>query len=409
MMASSPHPNQQVRDVVAGLVQARDAQISRVVAMVDDLPERGEADALIAPLRARLAHIRPARPFSFTRLLFSPLDPVIIPGVRWKRGEVGVPRPALEPLGQAMKAILPAMEEALEPSACRVAPDDRAAIAALGGALWPAAAAAFESVAPPANWTQASGLVTADFAPLARVVGAVLREAPEIEQLAAARSAPGDAPIRGILTRTGPSGSMALATMVSVLLSRMPVPSRVLALASEIMVAGGTRSPAADHAVEHTLACLQASLADGSGDNSDVTEAAVEAARMASLLSGLEEQANPERRRRLEHVRREADALCRRRFDKAVAATMAQAAEAMTIDNGDEAFTQLEAAARDLRRLETAGRRLGSGDHYDDLVRTVAAQFRDHDKGLGLADRVRMVEILSGPDEALALLLSGAA
>ena len=85
---------------------------------------------------------------------------------------------------------------------------------------------------------------------------------------------------------------------------------------------------------------------------------------------------------------------------------MAQAAEAMTIDNGDEAFTQLEHAARDLRRLETAGRRLGSGEHYDALVQTVSAQFRKHDKGLGLADRVRIVEILSGPDEALALLLS---
>ncbi len=40
------------------------------------------------------------------------------------------------------------------------------------------------------------------------------------------------------------------------------------------------------------------------------------------------------------------------------------------------------------------------------LVQSVSPRFRDHEKGLGLADRVRMVEILSGPDEALALLLS---
>ena len=56
-------------------------------------------------------------------------------------------------------------------------------IAALGAGLWPAAAAALESIGAPGNWTAASGLVAADFAPLARMVGAVLREAPEIEQI----------------------------------------------------------------------------------------------------------------------------------------------------------------------------------------------------------------------------------
>ncbi len=69
--------------------------------------------------------------------------------------------------------------------------------------------------------------------------------------------------------------------------------------------------------MDHTLTALQASMADA--DNGDVTEAAIEAARIASLLTGLEEsaQSNPERRRRLDQIRREADALCRRRFEQA--------------------------------------------------------------------------------------------
>ncbi len=404
MRREQAHPNPQLREVVAGLAQARDAQITRVVAMVDDLPNRGEADGLIAPLRARLAHIRPARPFGFARLLFSPLDPVIVPGIRWRRGEVGVPRQALAPLALAVQTALPALSNAVGTSAHRVAPDDRPAIAALGAALWPAASEILQQLAVPPNWTQISGLVAADFTQLAQILASLLREAPEVERLAASRTAPDDKEIRAVLSRTEPAGSLALATMVSILLCRMPVPSRVLSLASDIVVSSGVRSPAADRAVDHTLACLQASMVDA--DNGDATEAAIEAARVASLLTGLEEsaQSNPDRRRRLEQIRREADALCRRRFEKAVAITVSQATESLAIQNGDEAFAQLEASARDLRRLESAGRRLGSGEHYDALVQSVAAQFHDQGSGLELVDRVRMVEILSGPDEALALL-----
>jgi hypothetical protein len=53
--------------IQTSLAHAADAQIARVVAMVDAMPERGSADALIAPLRPRLAALRPTRPLSFTR------------------------------------------------------------------------------------------------------------------------------------------------------------------------------------------------------------------------------------------------------------------------------------------------------------------------------------------------------
>ena len=406
MMSATSQTDPNVRDVVASLAQARDAQIARVVAMVDGMPERGAADALIAPLRARLAQLRPARPFGFTRLLFSPFDPVIIPGERWRLGEVGLPRPALAPLGQALQAALPGLSQSIEPSACRVAPDDRSAITALGERLWPAAATAMQSMAMPANWGQASRLTPADFSELAAVLAAVLAQAPAIERLAASRSLPADTAIRALLAQTEPHGGLALATMVAILLARLPVPARVLALASES--AGAARHPAADRAMDHTLASLQASMADDAVDNSDATEAAVEAARVAALLAGLEEGGvvSPERRERLGQIRKEADALCRRRFDRAVAATLQQASVVVEVDHEDDMLDTLEVTARDLRRLESAGRRLGSGEHYDSLVKTVSDRFRDHRNGLGLADRVRMVEILSGPDEALALLLS---
>ena len=54
----------------ANLTDASDAQIEQIVALVDSLPQRGVADDLIAPLRRRLARLRPHRPMSFMRLLF---------------------------------------------------------------------------------------------------------------------------------------------------------------------------------------------------------------------------------------------------------------------------------------------------------------------------------------------------
>ena len=404
-MPQAAFPDTNVNDVVAGLVGARDAQIARVVAMVDDMPDRGAADALIAPLRGRLAQLRPARPFGFTRLLFSPLDPVIMSGARWRRGDLGVPRPALAPLGQALQRALPTLSQTLEPGACRVTPDDRSAIAALGASLWPAAAEVLESLPPPPNWTQASGLPEADFAGLAAVITALLRQAPQIEALALSRDPPGDAAIRVLLAGTERYGGVAIGTTISVLLARLSVPARVLAIGTEI--GAGLRPSPADRAMEHVLTGLQA-MADGS-DNGEAAEVAVEVGRVASLLSMLEGDVPVplERRRRLEQMRKDADALCRKRFERTVTASLEQAGATVGHDPDDEAITTMESTARDLRRLEGAGRRLGSGEHYDSMVQAACAPYRTADNRLCLAERVRMVEILAGPEEALALLAKG--
>ena len=67
----------------------------------------------------------------------------------------------------------------------------------------------------------------------------------------------------------------------------------------------------------------------------------------------------------------------------------------------------MEASARNLRRLEAVGRKLGSNDHYDGMLAGATAAIQEQAGKLSLIDRVRMVEILAGPDAALALLGSG--
>ncbi len=98
--------NPAIREVARGLAAARDAQIMQVLAMVDAMPHRGAADQLIAPLRTRLARLRPPRPLRFARLLFLPLDPLIVPAARWRAEQPTIPRTVIPFLATTIEASL---------------------------------------------------------------------------------------------------------------------------------------------------------------------------------------------------------------------------------------------------------------------------------------------------------------
>ncbi len=376
-----------VTQIQASLVQARDAQVARVVAMVDAMPDRGQADTLIAPLRPRLAQLRPTRPLAFTRLLFTPLNPVIMPLAEWRRCGVGVPRPALAALSTAIRTALPHYADWQ---------GDWDSLASVGMSLWPEAAATLDHMAIPVDWTAVTGLTRSEFAAVVSMAAAVLHEAPAIERQATARDQADDTEVRPILSRSKARGAAALDTVVAVLLARLPSPARVAALAVEASGSDGVTGRAIDR--------LAADLSSGAGDGADVREAALEASRVAALLDALKHGASAERRAQLEAIRRDADTLSRRCFMRARTQTLALAEIAMTADCDDSAMAAIEACARDLRRLETAGRKLGSGDRYDSMLADAAEMLRDQPGDLGLADRVRLVEILAGPEKAMALL-----
>src|SRR5271165_6163640 len=105
--------NPAIREVNRGLAAARDEQIMQVVAMVDAMPNRGPADQLIAPLRPRLAHLRPPRPLRFARLLFTPLDPLIVSAARWRPEQPTIPRTVIPFLAAAVEAVLGAETRAV--------------------------------------------------------------------------------------------------------------------------------------------------------------------------------------------------------------------------------------------------------------------------------------------------------
>ena len=93
---------EQLRALQTSLGQAKDPQLGRLVAMLDAMPERGALDNLIEPLRPRLLHLRPERPLRFARLLFLPLDPIIVPANVWQRDRPTIPRTAVTPMAAAL-------------------------------------------------------------------------------------------------------------------------------------------------------------------------------------------------------------------------------------------------------------------------------------------------------------------
>ncbi|HEY1412327.1 MAG TPA: hypothetical protein VGF36_09305, partial [Rhodopila sp.] len=97
----SVHPPS--RTLVQEVAKASDPRVRRIVAKIDAMAHRGPADALIEPLRLRLRMLHPPRPLRFGRLLFHPLDPLIVPTSRWRPGRHAIPRTALMPIVEQVR------------------------------------------------------------------------------------------------------------------------------------------------------------------------------------------------------------------------------------------------------------------------------------------------------------------
>lgn len=216
---------QDIRALIRRLAEAPDAEVARAVHVVDELPQRGAADQLIEPLRPRLAQLRPPRPLRFTRLLFVPLEQVIVPAQRWQKSLPYIPRTALSPLAATVRAGLGAEAAAIDALIQAASTHDTAVINRAGGFLWPRAGALLSAAPPPVGW-QETGLDATVYPSLARRIGALLTQAPLIREL-------GDEAATGIKSpRLGPVQVMlgdvqsrcpeALPMLIALLLAKLP-------------------------------------------------------------------------------------------------------------------------------------------------------------------------------------------
>jgi hypothetical protein len=404
-------PPQALRALTHTLATARDEQIMRVVAMVDGLERRGAADGLIAALRPRLAELHPSRPLRFARLLFLPLDPLIVPAARWRAGSATVPRTALAPLAEAVHAALGADAATIDAAIAGHSLSDKDSVAVTGETLWPRAGAILATAPDLPGW-QATGLPAASARGLARGVGAVLLAVVALRGLVAQAEIGvtlEPEPVQAILAKVATAGNEALAMAVGVLLAWLPEAAALLPRGASVLGPDGTTLMrlAAGQATEVLLDRLEvkggaeAVLITGS-----LSETGAEVRRITTLLEALDEAGPAARRRRLAAIRGRLERSCRSRFANGLAAGVAAPLQAAGWRPTAEALAGVEATARGLRQLEGLARRLGGGAFYDTLLRDTAAAVwaRPADGTLGVAEKVRLVEILAGSDEADALL-----
>src|SRR5262245_11942506 len=96
----------ELRQLRSALATAEDSKIHLVLELVDRLETRGDADALIAPLRRRLAKLKPKRKMTFARLLFTPFNPLIVDAQGWKPDSPAIARTVIPFLARQIQANL---------------------------------------------------------------------------------------------------------------------------------------------------------------------------------------------------------------------------------------------------------------------------------------------------------------
>ena len=404
------------------LTDAHDSQIARVVAMVDALPSRGVADKLIAPLRPRLAQLRPDRPLQFERLLFLPLDLLIVAPQDWSPGSPTVPRTLLAPVGEVVRVVLGDLAREIEAEILGRTTADRTIVDRVGARLWPAAAQVIAAADDtPGAWSK-YGISRALQRTVTRPMAAVLEQATAIQALvvSAERGEPVGGPaLLTILDRGARHGADAWGMMLALMLCRLPRADEALRVIAIKGISAATRV-AAEEAIDAVLNGIEREGGEGGTlDTAALSDAGAELTRIVGLLDGLDAEGSGiavltgndrgERHSRIAGIRRRLDATCRSRFQAGLAGELIAPMLSLPPDAGSAEILKLEGTARELRRLEMCGRRLGSQDSYSRMLQATAVEIRAirGNGALTLADRVRMVEILAGPDEALAMLVAG--
>lgn len=399
------------------LTSAPDRQFARVVAMVDALPRRGAADDLIAPFRPRLAQLRPARPLRFCRLLFSPFDPVIVPGPKWRPGSPSIPRTVLEPFAESVRTELGPAADEIEAFIAGRTTADTAIIARAGAVLWPAAARILaRSETPPPRWAE-TGLPGALYGTVSRGIAVVLAQATDLHELVekvahGAKLRPED--VLRILDTRIVRAPEAWGMLLASLLSRLPQADAVLraAIANGLIGPNSVMRVAAEQAIDVVLDGLEAQGGDaGPIGGGELSQASAEVTRILALLQGLDSaKLSPDRRRRAQALRQRVDESCITRFEAGLACQFVAPLTLLQPDADPAEVTRLEDIARDLRKLEAAARKLNPRNGLEAQLLRAAGQIgaMNENSALELADRVRLVEILAGPDAAMAMFEAGA-
>ena len=404
-----------LREVRREVAQAADAQILQVVRMIDALPDRGATDAVLDRVRPRLRAMQPARPLRFARLLFMPLDPLIVAPKDWRPGKAFLPRSALMVLARAVRMLI----EASGQRACLDHVDrliegadtsQTAVIRQAGGALWPNAAIALRTIgadpaaavleACTAEWSS-EGLLRSELQPTAASLAPILTQALALHDHDHSGAPLSDQALLGMLRHAQAAGARACGMMLSLLTIRVPHAAPSLLAAAQNLP--GLR-PLSEAAAETVLDWVEGAT---SAQPQTICESAiVELIRQTALLDALTAlPCSGTRKKRVAEMRAHLVNGCVSRFETSFQERLAAPLKQIPQDPAarDAALDTLEGTARTLRRFEVEARRLGGTPKFDGLVRQAGEAIRQANDVSDM-DRARLLELMAGPDAALKFL-----
>jgi hypothetical protein len=249
------------------------------------------------------------------------------------------------------------------------------------------------------------------YRPLAHSIAALLDQAAPLDALCA-EAANGLVPARpeaiaAILSDTAAASQAALPMLIALLLIRLPG-----AAAAMPRTAAGLKYvaiPAAtDHAIDRLL--LQLGMEDGTAvrlATSALADAGAAAGRIRALLDDVGgARGKPHRREQIRIIRQRLDASCKARFTLGMEQELLAPLHQLGTAPDLRAVRALETAARGLRILEQEARIVGGGATYDVLLRQAVEAVMDStmQDRLTRVDQIRLVEVLAGPEAALAML-----
>lgn len=388
-----------LRDLGHSARQASDSQIMKLVRMVDGLPTRGAADAILEPVRARLKHLRPERPLNLSRLLFLPLDAVLVNARDWRPGPGQVPRTAIAPLVSALRVTEARVFERVEGVLAGFSFSNGQMVSELGTVLWAAAARSLPGL-PPAGWTEA-GLPLHAFPIIVDICRPLWRHGSALWKLRlAAVDGLREQELRIAFRQVAQDGPEAVATALSALLPYVLNPAETIAT-----VGGLDRSLAvvAEQVLDKYLAGVDAGLS-----HQDLSAMASAAIRFARVLEDLDKAASPEKPKRaqlLHGLRQTAADACAARVKGRLYPDLMQplseaiAAEAVT----DADLDALEKSAAALRSIASSGRGLRRDGGFDQALAPAVALLegalvtvKTAPTRFCVVDALRILEIISG-------------
>lgn len=374
-------------------------------------PDRGSADALIAPLRRRLATLRPPRRLRFGRLLFHVMDPLIVAAPRWRLSDPTLPRTALAPMAVVAHAAMSPSSVSLIAALAAHSTADADFIKRTGSIIWPEAARALLGSEPPDEWAH-TGLTPATYRTIATRTAALLSQAAAFEALCdvcTAGSVPPDANAVGAIVRgVAEVSDQALPMVFSLFMRRLPEAVQFL-----VKPYPGSRAvtlkAAFDHAAETVIAQIVTNGPEKWVEVGSLVEASGAARRIAALLANLG-RANLKASSKATCVALTSrlDAACRSRFEVSLRADLHEPLQYLQTGSRPVSSAMLEDNIRGLRIFELQARTIGNARTYDALLATAAEKVKSAAvaEKLGPVEQARLVELLTSADAALAMLKS---